>query len=316
MRLPDLEAWAIFSRVAESGSFAGAATELGIATATVSKAISRLEARVGAPLLTRSSRRVALTALGRELAGTASAMLADAEALEGNASAQGSEPRGTVRIAAPMSFGVNYVAPLLPELLARHPALSVELSLSDEVVDLIASGFDFAIRASARASNSMRIRRICTVATRLVASPSWVEQHGRPAHPGELRPDWVFGYLYARTPNRLAFRHRGTGEEIAVATAGRLRANNGEAMLPGLEAGAGIAMLPEFMVWQSIRRGALVTLLDEWCSGEVALNVVTPPGGPRASRVALAIEFLVERLARAPWANAAPASADTPAIAG
>ena len=305
MRLPDLEAWAIFSRVAERGSFAAAAAELGIATATVSKAISRLEARVGAALLTRTSRRVALTALGHELAGTAAAMLADAEALEGNASEQGSEPRGVVRIAAPMSFGVNYVAPLLPELLARHPALSVELSLSDQVVDLIASGFDFAIRVSPRASNSMRIRRICTVALRVVAAPEWIARHGHPTHPNTLRPEWVFGYVYAHPPDRLLLRHRTTGEKVSVTTAGRVRVNNGEAMLPSLEAGAGIALLPEYMVWEAMRRGTLVPVLDEWCSDEVALNVVTPPGGPRASRVALAIRFLAERLSRAPWAGAA-----------
>ena len=304
MRLPDLEAWAIFSRVADTGSFAGAAIELGIATATVSKAVARLEARVGAALLTRSSRRVALTALGRELAGQAAAMLADAEALEGNASAQGSEPRGVVRVAAPMSFGVNYVAPLLPELLARHPALAVELSLSDEVVDLVALGYDFAIRASPRASNAMRIRRICTVATRIVAAPAWIAQHGRPATPADLRPEWLFGYVYSRTPNRVVFRHQGSGEEVAIATAGRLRANNGESMLPALEAGLGVSMLPEFVVWDAIRRGTLVPILDDWWSGEVAVNVVTPPGGPRASRVALTIEFLAERLARAPWASA------------
>ena len=304
MRLPDLEAWAIFARVAETSSFAGAAAELGIATATVSKAISRLEARVGAALLTRSSRRVALTVLGRELAATAAAMLADAEALEGNASAQGSEPRGVVRVAAPMSFGVNYVAPLLPELLARHPALAVELSLSDEVVNLVAHGFDFAIRASPRASNSMRIRRICTVPLRAVAAPAWIARHGRPAAPAELRPEWLFGYLYSRTPNRLPFRNRTTGEEVSIATTGRLRVNNGEAMLPALEAGVGIAILPEFMVWEALRRGALVPILEEWCTAEVALNVVTPPGGPRASRVALTIEVLAERLVRAPWARA------------
>ena len=312
MRLPDLEAWAIFARVAEANSFAGAAAELGIATATVSKAISRLEARVGAALLTRSSRRVALTAIGRELAGTAAAMLADAEALEGNASAQGSEPRGVVRIAAPMSFGVNYVAPLLPELLARHPALAVEISFSDEVVDLIASGFDFAIRASPRASNSMRVRRICTVPVRAVASPGWIAAHGPIAHPSELRPEWLFGYLYSPTPNRVVFRNSATAEEVSVASTGRLRVNNGEAMLPSLEAGAGLAVLPEFMVWEALRRGALVSILTEWCTAEVALNVVTPPGGPRASRVTLTMEFLVERLARAPWAKEGQGSALDP----
>ena len=174
-------------------------------------------------------------------------------------------------------------------------------------MDLVALGFDFAIRASPRASNAMRIRRICTVATRIVAAPAWIERHGRPASPADLRPEWLFGYMYSRTPNRAVFRHRTSGEEVTVATAGRLRVNNGPSMLPALEAGLGVSMLPEFVVWEAMRRGAVVPILDDWRAAEVALNVVTPPGGPRASRVALTIEFLAERLARAPWACAAGA---------
>ena len=155
----------------------------------------------------------------------------------------------------------------------------------------------------------MRVRRICAVPNRIVASPAWIERHGRPASPAELRPGSVFGYLYSRTPNRLVFRHRLTGEEVAIATEGRLRVNNGEAMMPALEAGLGVSMLPEFLVWDELGRGTLVALLEDWRPMEAGLNVVTPPGDPRPARVALVIDFLVERLARAPWARQEPDAA-------
>lgn len=306
-KLPDMEAWAIFARIAREGSFAGAARALGLSTGTVSKALARLESRVGAALLSRTSRQVALTALGRTLAARAGALLEAAEALESDAADENAGARGLVRVAAPMSFGVNYVAPLLPELFAEHPRLVVELSLSDEVVDLVAGGFDLALRMSASGSDSLRTRRICGIVTRLVASPAWIARHGPPATPADLRPEQVFGYLGGRATNRLVLRHATGGAESTIATLGPLRVNNGDAMLPALVAGCGIALLPEFIVWDALRAGTLVTVLPEWRTPDVSLHVVTPPGGPRPMRVAVVIEAFARRLARAPWAGAGSA---------
>lgn len=305
-KLPDLEAWAIFARIAREGSFAGAARALGLSTATVSKATARLEARIGAALLSRTSRQVALTALGRTLAARAGALLEAAETLESDAADETAGVHGLVRLAAPMSFGVNYVAPLLPALFSRHPGLAIELSLSDEVVDLVAGGFDLALRMSASGSASLRTRRICGIATRLVAAPAWVARHGAPATPADLRPEQVFGYLGGRATSRLALRHATSGAESSVATLGALRVNNGDAMLPALLAGSGIAMLPEFIVWEALRAGTLVPVLPEWRTPDVSLHIVTPPGGPRPKRVVVVIEELARRLAHAPWADAGP----------
>ena len=301
-RLPDLEGWAVFARVAELGSFAAAAAELGLSTATVSKAVARLERRVGAALLSRTSRRVALTALGRTVAADAGRLLAESEALEAAAASQVTRPHGVVRIAAPMSFGVGHVAPLLPEFLAAHPAVSVELSLSDEVVDLVGGGFDLALRLSSLPDSSLRARLVCGMRRLTVASPAWLARCGAPARPDDVPEGEMFGYAYARPASRVLFRHAGSGAEVTVETNGRVRANNGEAMVPMLLAGLGIASLPEFMVWEALQSGALVSVLEEWRAPAIGLSVVTSPGRARPLRVTLAIEFLVERLGAAPWA--------------
>jgi len=300
-RLPDLDAWAVFAKVADTGSFSRAAAELGLSKATVSKSIARLEARIGASLLNRTSRHLSLTDIGRHAASSAGRILAEGEVLEAEATAQAVTPHGLVRVAAPMSFGIAHLAPILPDLLLAFPQISVDLHLSDQVVDLVGGGFDMALRIAALADSSLRVRRICRVRRLLVGAPAYCARRGRPTHPRDLEGHACLGYAYLPTQDRWHFTSA-AGEHVAVTPSGPLRANNGDALMPALRAGLGLAVQPEFLVADDIAAGRLQEVMVDWAMPDIALNIVTPPGGHRPARVVAVIEFLARRLSEARWA--------------
>jgi len=294
-KLPDFEGLAIFAKVAEFRSFAGAAAELKLSKATVSKAISRIEARLGARLINRTSRRFALTDAGRQLAGRAAHLLAEGEAAEDAALAQATLPRGLIRLAAPMSFGVLNVATLLPEFLATYPEVSVDLHLSDAMVDLVGEGFDAAIRIAAMPDSSLVARRLCEMPRYLVGSPAYLRKHGSPKHPLHLAEHRCLGYGYA---TQETWRFTKDGKSASVRPSGPLRVNNGDAMMPALIAGTGLGILPEFILRDALAAGRLERVLPDWSLASGAVYWVTPPGGPRPKRVEVLGDFLFEKLSR------------------
>ena len=309
MQLPDFEAWAIFAKVARTGSFSRAAIELGVSKATVSKAVARLEARLGAHLVQRTSRRLALTDIGRQSVVRAERMVGEAEAADLEAHAQAVAPRGRVKLTAPIQFGVEHVAPLLPELFRLYPELTIDLELTDKVVDLVGEGFDLAVRIATLADSELRARRLCAVRMLLVGAPAYFERHGRPARPKDLVGHECLTYSYQSDPNRWHFVSA-DGETESVVPRGPLRANSGETFLPMLRAGHGLAILPEFFVWTDMEVGRLVPTMCDWTHAPVSLNLVMPPGGPRPARVSVVIDLLARHLSAAPWA----ATIQTPAV--
>ena len=296
-KLPDFEALAIFAKVVELRSFAAAATELALSKATVSKAVSRLEQRLGARLFNRTSRRLALTDAGQKLAERATQLLVDGEAAENEALSQSTAPRGLVRLAVPMTFGIKAVAPLLPEFLEQYPEVSIDLHLSDATVDLIGEGFDAGLRIARLPDSSLIARRLCAMPRYTVAAPSYLKRHGRPTHPMHLAQHKCFGYAYLSTPGVWHYTNA-SGEQASVRPAGQLRVNNGEAVLPSVIAGLGIADLPDFIVGDAIASGEVEVILKGWKQPEGAVHLVTPPGGPRPARVEVLAEFLMKHFAK------------------
>jgi DNA-binding transcriptional LysR family regulator len=294
-KLPDLEGLAIFAKVAETRSFAAAAAELNLSKATVSKAVGRVEAKLKTRLFDRTSRRIALTEAGRQLSDRASRVLAEGEAAEDEALARSSAVRGLVRLAAPMSFGVLHVAPLLPEFLARYPEVAIDLNLSDATVDMIGDGFDAAIRIGVLPDSSLIARRLCGMPRYLVGSPSYLKKHGSPRHPLNLADHVCITYGHGTATETWRFTHK-NGKSASVHPSGPLRVNNGDAMMPALIAGVGLGILPEFMLRHALDAGRLKRLLADWSLPSGAVYWVTPPGGLRPKRVEFLADFLFERL--------------------
>lgn len=292
MRLPDFEAWAIFACVVEHRSFSGAASAIGVSKATVSKAIARLEAQLGTALFHRTSRRLTLTDSGTALAERAGRILAEAQAAEEAAIDSAKAPSGMVRIAAPITFGIRFVADAIAELLVEHPGIQIDLRLSDARVDIVADGFDIALRIADLPDSSLRARRLAPIKARVVAAPSYLAEHGTPRHPADLAHHACF--LYANAIGAWQFR-KADGEEAAVRPAGPLITDNGDAMMPALLAGLGIARLPDFIIDRELADGRLVEILSDWSPMNVALHLLTPPSTLRPARVELVIEFLSQR---------------------
>ena len=296
-KLPDFEGLAIFAKVVELRSFAAAATELALSKATVSKAVSRLEERLGARLFNRTPRRLALTDAGQKLSGRAARLLLDGEAAENEALAQSATPRGLVRLAVPMTFGVSKVAPILPEFLEAYPDVAIDLHLSDAMVDLIGDGFDAGLRIASLPDSSLIARRLCPMPRYTVASPAYLKRHGRPTHPMHLARHKCLGYAYLSTPDVWHYANA-AGEQVSVRPAGPLRVNNGEALMPALLAGLGIADLPDFIVGDAVASGEVEVILKGWKQAEGAVHLVTPPGGPRPARVEVLADFLTKHFAK------------------
>src|SRR3979411_138710 len=295
-KLPDFEALAIFEKVMDLLSFAAAAAELALSKATVSKAVTRLEQRLGARLFNRTSRRLALTDAGQKLAERATRLLLDGEAAENEALAQSMAPRGLGGRAVPMTCGLKAVAPILPEFLAEYPDVAVDLHLSDAMVDLIGEGFDAGLRIASLPDSSLIARRLCAMPRYTVAAPSYLKRHGRPTHPMHLAQHKCLGYAYLSTPGVWHYINA-AGEQASVRPAGPLRVNNGEALMPALLAGLGVADLPDFIVGDAIASGEVEVILKGWKQPEGAVHLVTPPGGPRPARVEVLADFLAAHFA-------------------
>lgn len=300
--LPDLVGWAIFAKVAETGSFAKAAADLSLSQATVSKTITRLESRMNTTLFHRTSRSMALTESGHVALERAARILGEGEAVEAEVAEKSTALCGKIRLTAPMSFGVSYLAPMLPDFMRAHPDVELEIEFNDKQADLVAERFDLALRISNLVDSSLLARRLCSVRMLLVGAPSYFERAGRPAHPRDLAQHTTLQYMYLRSGSSWRFRHKEHGD-FSQTIPPRLNVNNSEALAPALQAGLGLALQPEFLAWDAIKSGTLETVMEDWQADPIALHIVTPPGRKRPARVQALIAYLAERLVAAPWAS-------------
>ncbi|WP_062382147.1 LysR family transcriptional regulator [Pseudomonas abietaniphila] len=309
--LPDFEGLAMFAKVAEEGSFAAAARVMGVSVPTVSRAVARLEERLGGRLFNRTSRQLALTEFGSGLAAKAGEIYRQAEEIESEAQNLSVQPRGLVRLAVPMAFGLRWVAPLLPRLMRQYPELSVDLHLSDASVDLVAEGFDAALRIAVMPDSSLVARRLCAVTQFAVASPAYIEAHGRPSHPRELASRTCMSYAYRARTQVWRFTHQDGTQEDVVPN-GPLRVTNSDALLPVLLEGLAIAELPEFIASEYFADGRLEVLFPQWSMARGGLYFVTPSARSRPAKIKALSDFFAQHLSDPRWRWPPDDHPDTP----
>ncbi len=291
---------AVFVQVVESGSFTAAAERLDISKSVVSKYVTRLEDYLGARLLNRTTRRLSLTEVGRVFYDRSRKGLADIEDAQLEVSRLQAEPRGTLRINVPMSFGILHVAPALPEFQRQYPDLTVDMNLDDRKVDVIEEGFDVSVRISELPDSSLVARRIAPCRHAVVASPSYLEQHGTPRSPEDLHDHNIITYRYHQSANIWHFQSKDT-KSISVDVSGSLIMNNSLAIRESIREGIGITRTPTFVVGKDVQEGKLVKVLTGYETLEVQIFLVYPQRLHLAPKVRAFIDFMAERISETPY---------------
>jgi DNA-binding transcriptional LysR family regulator len=292
----------VFVRVADAGSFIRAAEQLDASNAAVTRQVAALEKHLGARLLHRTTRRISLTSSGEaflEKARQILAYVAEAESLAGERRAQ---PAGTLRLSAPLSFGMAHLSRLLPAFRARYPKLRLDIDLSDRVVDLVADGVDVALRITRQPSENLVARRIAPVRLALCAAPLYLDRRGAPKHPSELAQHDTLSYSYLSAGDTWQFSR--AGETVAVRIDPAVHATNGELLRELALAGGGIILQPSFIVGSDLMRGTLAPVLPEWKMHELALYAVYLSARHLSPKVRAFIDYLVESIGPEPyWEN-------------
>lgn len=277
----------------------GAAAErLGIAPSGVTRRLAALEARLGVQLVRRTTRRLDLTEAGRDLHARAVRILEELDDAEHAIVSGSASLSGTLRVAAPLSFGVQHLGPALSTFMERHPRLAVDLELDDARVDLIARGRDVALRIADLADSSLAARRLTSVRLVACAAPAYLERAGVPTHPGELREHACL--RYTNTPGQ-SWAWRGPdGASGTVEVAGPLVCSNGDILLQAAVAGHGVVLEPDFILNDAIRSGALRRILTDFAFPELGVWAVWPSSRMLPRRVRVFVDFLVEQFGEAP----------------
>ncbi len=294
---------AVFVQVVDSGSFTAAAERLARSKSVISKYVTRLEDRLGARLLNRTTRRLSLTEVGRLFYDRSQRGLQELADAESEVARLQGAPRGTLRLNTPMSFGILHIAPALPGFLGRYPDLSVDMNLDDRKVDLVEEGFDLAVRISELRDSSLVARRLAPCRHVVCAAPDYLARHGRPRIPADLRGHNIITYRYQKSANEWRFFAR-NGEQVSVPVSGTLQMNNSVALREALLCGIGIARIPTFVVGSDIQAGKLQAVLSDYGTLEVPIYLVFPQRHHPSPKVRAFVDFMAERITGMPyWDN-------------
>jgi DNA-binding transcriptional LysR family regulator len=282
-----------FIKVVELGSFSEAGRALRLSRSAVSKHIGDLEDDLGVQLLNRTTRHVAPTDAGQAYYERVVAILADLDAADSAVTDHQASPRGLLRVNAPMSFGTLQLGPATADFMALYPELRLQLTLSDAQIDPVQEGLDVTLRIAELEASSLIARKIMPIERVVCASPSYLERHGVPKHPAELRDHACLTYGFLSTGNQ--WKLTGKDGDHWIQPSWTLCANNAEVLRDVAIGGRGVALLPTFLAADALASGRLRAFLSDYQAPPLALYAVYPPTRSLAVKVRLFIDFLVER---------------------
>jgi DNA-binding transcriptional LysR family regulator len=291
----------VFAKVVESSSFTGAAARLGISASMVSQHVKELEERLGVRLLNRTTRKVSLTETGRAYYERCTRLLADLVETEEVVSNMHADPRGELRVIATPSFGILQLAPAIADFTERFPAISLELMLSERIVDLIDEGFDVAVWVGQLPDSSLIARQLAPCRMVVCGAPSYFEKHGIPRTPADLTAHNCLtvsgnGLSYYRAWHLTA----ADGTVLNISPIGSLRTNSGAVQKVAALAGHGLVCLPTYLVGDALQSGRLVTVLDDYTAPPLTLRALYPHNRHLSAKVRAFVDFLAVRFGREP----------------
>ncbi len=285
-----LEAMRLFLRVAELGSFAAVAQQLGVARSVVTRQVAALETHLGIRLMERSTRHLSLTSAGAAYLEKCRLILHLVDAAETDVAAERATPRGTIRLSLPLSFGLKRLAPLLLEFSRLYPEVGLDMDYSDRRVHLIEEGFDVSIRITRRLAGGDVARRIGSGRMLVVAAPAYLARHGQPQHPSELIHHECLGYTTGGAVRGWEFLVDGKVASFAVRS--RIQANNGEVLGEAAAQGLGISLQPDFIVEDLLAAGRVEPILTAFPSPGLGIYAILPSNRHVPHRVRVLMDFL------------------------
>lgn len=297
-RLSDI---ALFLRALDLGSISAAARSLDLSVAVASKRLQRLEQELGVRLLHRTTRQLRATPEGTALASQGRALVEDLEALTSDLRQAGTRVAGTLRVSTSSSFGRQYISPLLPQFLDLHPAIRISVNFSDEILDLVSSGFDLAIRIGALNDSTLVARQLAGNQRVLCASPDYLRRHGTPKTPADLQSHQCLLLVGSQGRQDVWRMTDAKGHEIAVRVTGRLESNLGESLRDAAVAGLGIASHSTWHIYDELARGRLQVVLPRYSIADSGIYAVMPQRRLVPPRVRAFVEFLAGHLGKEPW---------------
>ena len=297
--MQDLNDMVTFARVVEAKSFSAAARRMGASKSRVSKAITKLERALGARLLNRSTRGLSLTEVGAAFYEHCSRIAEEAAQAEQVVNQLHSEPRGVLKVTASVAFGTLHVVPALPEFLGRYPALGIDMTITDRIVDLVEEGYDVAIRITRDPALNLVARKLASVRRVVCATPEYFKRRGIPTIPADLAGHNCLHYTHFGGPGE--WRLKGSEGEITVPVAGSLRINDDEALSQAVLGGLGVALLPTFLIGKELQSGALQAVLSNYVPLERHIFAVRLPNVHLPPKVRAFIDFLAERFGPEPY---------------